>query len=336
MAKIVFYCHIDKSKLELVEFYKQDIDALKLLNHEVIICTKYIQIPMDFDAIIIWWWTYALYPVLLSKILRKPSIITGTFNFDFPNEFKGRSYFRRPFWQKFLIKYATKLASLNLFVNNKELTSCKRYFNLNNARYYPHIVHDDYINQPLGIREKKLLNISMHTENNLIRKGIPEILHAMRVLKDEGIVVKLNLAGIEGNGTLHLKQMIDELKISEETIYWGNLTRDQKIKLLRSCEIYVQPSHYEGFGLAIAEAMGCCACVIVCDVGGVREVVDNCGLYVKPGSSLDLAQSIKYILNNDELRNELQIKANQRIRKYFTFDQKIIRLKKYLSEVNIM
>jgi hypothetical protein len=84
MSRIVFYCNETKSNLETFEYYKQDIDALKTLGHQVIICTKYREIPFDFDIMFIWWWTYALIPVLLSRLLRKPCIVTGTYNFSFP------------------------------------------------------------------------------------------------------------------------------------------------------------------------------------------------------------------------------------------------------------
>ena len=109
MAKIVFFCHVSRSLLETVEFYKQDIDALQALGHEVIICNKYREIPFYFDAMFVWWWSYALVLVLLSKLLGKPCLITGTYNFRFPENFDERDYFRRSWWQKIIIKYATTL-----------------------------------------------------------------------------------------------------------------------------------------------------------------------------------------------------------------------------------
>ena len=160
MSKIVFFCHDEISNLEIFEYYKQDIDALKALGHRVILCTKYNEIPLKYDVIFIWWWTYALWPVLLSRILKRPSIITGTFNFKFPEPFKGNDYFKRPFWQRILIRSATRLSTLNLFVNTQELINCSRYFNIKNIRFFPHIIDDDYLKGPLKLRRKGILNIS--------------------------------------------------------------------------------------------------------------------------------------------------------------------------------
>lgn len=335
MAKIIFFCHAEKSMLETVEFYKQDIDALRVLGHQVIICTKYSEIPFKFDAMFIWWWTYALWPVLLSRMLKKPSIITGTYNFRFPDNFKGNDYFRRPCWQRFLIRSATNLCTLNLFVSQLELKSCSKYFGLNNTRYYPHTIHHDYLKGPEPQRTKALSNLAWSAKENLIRKGIPELLYAVRLLKDEGVEVHLNLAGHEGNGIGYLLEMIKQLNINNEVSYLGMLTREDKIKLLRTCEIYVQPSHYEGFGVAIAEAMGCGACIIACDVGSVRDVVGDSGLYVSPGSPEELANAIKKVLYDKNLRQKLQKSAYQIAHDCFAVDKKLERLKNYLSDVGV-
>jgi glycosyltransferase involved in cell wall biosynthesis len=336
MSKIVFFCHDDKSNLETFEYYKQDIDALRVLGHQVIICTKYSELPFSFDAMFIWWWTYALWPVLLSRMLKKPCIITGVYNFRFPEGFEGKDYFKRPYWQRILIREAACLCTLNLFLNQHELEDCSKYFKLNNSRYYPCVIHNDYLNRPSIQRSKDLFNLAWSGKGNLIRKGIPELLYAIRLLKDEGVEVHLNLAGPKGDGIDYLLKMIGQLEINNEVNYLGMISRTDKINLLRTCEIYIQPSHYEGFGLATAEAMGCGACVIVCDVGAVREVVGDCGFYVSPGSPEELAKAIKQVLHDDNMRNKLQRNAYQRAKDHFAFDKKLDLLKRYLSDVGIL
>jgi glycosyltransferase involved in cell wall biosynthesis len=335
MAHIVFYANETKSNLGSFEYYKQDIDALKALGHTVTVCTRYREIPLHFDAIFIWWWTYALWPVLLSRVLRRASLITGAFNFKFANTLEGKDYFRRPLWQRQLIRWAAKLCSLNLFINEFELRDCSRYFRLTGARFYPCTVHEDYLRGPAKKREKVLFNIAWSGKGNLIRKGVPELLHAIRLLKDEGIHVRANLAGHEGDGVAFLHQTIQDLRIADRVTYLGPLSRSRKIELLRTCEIYVQPSHHEGFGLAIAEAMGCGACVITCDVGSVRSVVGESGIYVMPGSPRGLADALKNALVDDETRIELQRNAAQRAKTEFAPEGKLRRLKQYLAEVGV-
>lgn len=335
MSRIVFFCHDDRLHIESFEYYKQDIDALEALGHEVIICTKYSEIPLRFDAMFVWWWTYALYPAILCRIINKPCIITGTYNFRFPVNYSGRDYFKRPLWQRALIRSATTISSLNLFVNEAELEGCSAHFGLRNGRYYPHIVSEDYLKGPSNERKNILFNLAWSGKQNLIRKGIPELLNAIHILKSQGFKVSLSLAGHKGDGIEFLQTMIRDLGIENEVTLLGPLTRDNKINMLRTSEVYVQPSHYEGFGVAIAEAMGCGACVITCDVGAVKSVVGDCGIYVPPGAPEELAKAIKTALSDNDLRGNLQKCSHKRAVDCFAADKKIERLKQYLSEIGI-
>src|SRR5581483_3009957 len=289
MAKIVFYTHAPAPALHKVEFYKQDIDALRALGHQVVICTKVWEIPINFDAMFVWWWTHAFVPVFLSRLLGKPCIVTGTFDFQYPPTYKGRDYFRRPRWQQFLIRMAAKHCSLNLFVNQLELRQCSEYFSLENVGYMPHCVSGDYLQGPSTTRSNALFNLAWSSKENLIRKGIPELLGAVRILKDQGCNAQLYLAGGEGDGRQYLLEMIQGLELQTDVRHLGNLPREEKIRMLRETEIYVQPSHYEGFGVAILESMACGACVVVRDVGAVREVVGDCGYYVPSSDPNELA-----------------------------------------------
>ena len=333
MSKIVFFCKDTKSNINLFEYYTQDVDALKDLGHEVIIVNRFIDIPLKFDILFVWWWTYAFYPVFLAKILRKPSVITGTFNFRFPQGFEGIDYFARPFWQRILIKFSVKSATLNLFVNKHELINCTDYFKLKSSRYFPHIISDDYL-KGANFENKKLelLNIAWSGKKNLIRKGVPELLEAVSILKKEGKEIKLTLAGKKGDGIDYLRSLIVKYNIDNLVTIVGEITKDEKIRMMSSSAIFVQPSHYEGFGLAMAEAMGCGACIITCDVGAVKDVVGEAGIYAIPGSARDLADKIKLIIEDEQLRIKLQKMAFKRANNVFSYQKKIYSLNSFLKD----
>ena len=335
MAIIVFYTGVPPEALEKVEFYKQDIDALRTLGHKVVVCTRLREIPAKFDAMFVWWWTHAFVPVLLCRILRRPCIVTGTFDFIFPDTFKGKDYFKRPSWQKFCIRFAAQRSTLNLFVNKLELRQCSEYFGLRNAEYLPHCVSDDYLQGPSAKRTMALFNLAWCGRYNLDRKGIPELLKAVRILKDRGQSVQLFLAGGEGDGLPYLLGMIEQLQLEDQVHHLGNLSREHKIELLRQNEIYVQPSHFEGFGLAGLEAMGCGACVILRDAGAVKEVVGDCGLYVSSLDPKELADAIETAFQNTALRRELQSRALERARTLFTFDKKVQKLGSFLRVLGL-
>ena len=335
MGRIVFYCRDERSSIDSFEYYKQDVDALAALGHEVVICTRYREIPRQFDAMFIWWWTYALWPVLLARVAGRPCLIAGVYNFRFPPTFHGVDYFGRPIWQRWLVAAATRLASLNLFIDETERRACAAHFGIETTRYFPCTVHEDYLQGPSSPRTTELFNIAWSGRQNLIRKGIPELLQAVRQLVADGLDVRLNLAGHRGDGDAFLVEMVRTLGLEDRVSLLGPLSRSEKIRRLRACDIYVQPSHYEGFGLAIAEAMGCGACVIVCNVGAVESVVGDCGVYVAPGSPTDLARTIKEVLQDGQLRQRLQGRAVARARAHFGGQQKVAMLRELLLETGI-
>lgn len=332
MSKIIFFCKDSKSNIKLFEYYKQDIDALKDLGHEVVIVNRFIDIPLKFDILFVWWWTYAFYPVILSKVLNKPIIITGTFNFKFPKGFEGVDYFSRPWWQRFLIKFSVKFATLNLFVNKSELANCTNYFNLKSSKYFPHIISDDYLKGSDFTNKKlELFNIAWSGKKNLIRKGVPELLEAVYILNKEGVEMKLTLAGKKGDGMDYLCSLIKKYNIGNFVTIVGEITKEEKIRMMNSFAIFVQPSHYEGFGLAMAEAMGCGACIVTCDVGAVRDVVGDSGIYAVPGSARDLADKIKMVVEDENLRIKLQASAFERASSIFSYEKKLFTLDNFLK-----
>lgn len=335
MARIVFYCRVERRLLETVEFYRQDIDALRALGHDVVIATKLREIPATFDCLFIWWWTRAAVPVAFARALRRPSIVTGAFNFRLPEEFDGIDYLRRPSWQRWLIQYAVRRADLNVFINRLERDACSRYFEIESARFCPLVVHEEYFDADRREVERELaiFNLCWSQKSNLRRKGIPEIVHATALLAARGIGIPVYLAGHEGNGTRWLRDLIDRCGVSGQVVHLGELSRDEKLDMLGRCELYVQPSWYEGFGLAQAEAMASGACVVTCPTGAIEEVVGDAGVYVPPGDPAALADAIEDLVRRPELREALRQRARQRIRDEFSPARKRATLSRLLAEV---
>ncbi len=87
----------------------------------------------------------------------------------------------------------------------------------------------------------------------------------------------------------------------------GPVSEEEKIALLRACDVYILPTRYEGFGLPLLEAMACRAPVVTTDIPVVREIVrdgEN-GLLVPRGDSRALARAILRLLEDTELRRRL-------------------------------
>lgn len=338
MKKVLFFCYTNKNDIEIFEYYNQDIVALKQLGYEVDLATNYFEFILKIykaDFVFIWWWTYAFFPVFMGKILNKPSVITGTFNFKFDvKETKsGSDYFDRPYYQRLLIKYSVKNTNLNLFVNEREKELCSDFFNLSNAEYFPHIISLNYFNEPSEDRQEYILNISWSGRQNLRRKGIFNLVKSFHEVSLSNPNLKLILAGQKGDGYTELEDLVRSLNLQDKIILRGGVTLDEKIELIKNALLYVQPSLYEGFGVAIGEAMASGNCVISCAVGGVPSVLGRAGIYVNPNDIEDLTEKILYILGSSNERKKFEKLAYEKALIDLNPKSKILKLNKFINKI---
>ena len=334
MSKVVFYCRDSLDNIRSMEYYRQDIKAMRALGHEVVVCNRYRDIHLRFDVMYVWWWTYALAPVMLARLLGRPSLVTGAYNFRFKNKSHGADYFARPWHQRLLIRLATKLTNANLFISEREFNEVPRYFKLKRSYYYPCAVGEEYFAASQSLEPRSgLLNIAWSGPENLTRKGVWDILDAMRLLKERGVAVSLTLAGKRGDAYPELQRRIAELGLEGCVQAVGEVTPQEKLDLFGRAKLYLQPSYFEGFGLATAEAMAAGCCVITCDVGEVRNVVGDCGLYIQPGRPAELADAVQSLLVDQEAVDKLNRKATQRMKEFFSFSRKTATLRTALHEL---
>ncbi len=79
------------------------------------------------------------------------------------------------------------------------------------------------------------------------------------------------------------------------------------VSYYKTCDIYAQPSLYEGWGLAVIEAMASGTPVIMSDVGCAGEVVrsEETGLVVQPRNEEELVFGLNRLLSDNRLRLNL-------------------------------
>ena len=76
------------------------------------------------------------------------------------------------------------------------------------------------------------------------------------------------------------------------------------------------PSLYEGFGLPPLEAMACGAPVVTSKIPAIEEIVNGAARLVDPHSVEDLATALQQLLNDEEARRQLCVKAVERVRDF--------------------
>ncbi len=129
-------------------------------------------------------------------------------------------------------------------------------------------------------------------------------------------------SGREAN---NLKSKIKKLKLYNKIILepWTN----DLASYYKSADLFLQTSNYEGWGMAIVEAMALGCPVIMTDVGCAGELVINgqSGLVIPVGDKIKLAEAIIKIMSDEKLKQEIILNAADDVKQ-------LLSKEKYLAE----
>jgi glycosyltransferase involved in cell wall biosynthesis len=134
------------------------------------------------------------------------------------------------------------------------------------------------------------------------RKNLPRLLAAWEQLGAEKEGVELVLVGAQGHVFRETK--IAQLPSDVRTI--GFLPDGDLRCLFSGAEAFVFPSLYEGFGLPVLEAMACGAPVVCSHAAALREVAGEAAVLVDPLDTESIANGLRQILTDCELRQTLR------------------------------
>lgn len=159
---------------------------------------------------------------------------------------------------------------------------------------------------------------------------VPLIGFAGRMAHEKGIDVLLDAltrlprvhAAIAGTGPLAgaMRSYARTLGIGHRTHFVGYL--DDIRPLLWACDVYVQPSRREAFGLAAVEAAALGLPVVASRTGGLQDIVRDgvTGMLVRPGDAQDLARALDTMLSDAKLVQTLGKAAHHHVRAHFAID----------------
>ncbi len=134
------------------------------------------------------------------------------------------------------------------------------------------------------------------------KKGIVEIVQALAQLPND---VQLVLAGCDGFGVDEVRQKIVELKLEERVKFVGWVPDTDLRCLLSGAACYVSACRYEGFGIAVLNALACGCPVVAYRAGAVPETVGDAAVLVDPSGPDPLVAGIRPLLENESERQRL-------------------------------
>jgi glycosyltransferase involved in cell wall biosynthesis len=331
--RVCFYARVPSREiLDTVNFYSQDLRALRELGHEVVIATRLREIPPNCDLYYAWWWSWAFVPYARARLARKPLIVTGVFDYDTAAG-AGASYLGRPWHKRLVLRSMLALADANVFLSRYELDLIRRRFRPRNAFCVPCSVDVERYRSGTTPRGRFLLNVAWSGAVNGRRKCLPEILEAFPAIRSRHPDIRLVLAGRPGELHPTLVATAHRLQVADAIDFLGVIDEPAKIALMQTCAAYLQPTRGEGFGLAIAEAMACGAPVVTNGVGAVPEVVGPGARLLADPTPPAIAEATIQLLDNPAEAVALGARARQQIVANFAYPARRDGLAKVIASV---
>ena len=147
------------------------------------------------------------------------------------------------------------------------------------------------------------------------KKGLDLLLPALEKLLAEGVDFQFILAGTNPQCPSYEVQIHSQIKaspIAKFTKITGFVTGEIKTSLLQIADLFVLPSYYENFGIAVAEAMAAGTPVVISDqVHIYQDVVSAEAGWVGRCKIEDVATLIKLALQNEGERKRRGLNAKK-------------------------
>lgn len=145
------------------------------------------------------------------------------------------------------------------------------------------------------------------------KKGIVEIVQALAQLSPD---VQLVLCGRDGFGADQVRRKIVELKLDSRVKFLGWVPDADLACLLSGATAYVSACRYEGFGIAVLDALACGCPVVAYNAGAVPETVGNAAVLVDPSGPEHLANGIRQVLDSTDTYHRLAKLGVERAREF--------------------
>lgn len=145
-----------------------------------------------------------------------------------------------------------------------------------------------------------------------LAKGLVELVRAMVNLLQKGLDLQLHIVGWEPQGqttvTNRLKAVVRENGFEKHLTFHGKKKVGPELNwYYQHADIYLMPSHHEGFPRTIWEAMANSMPVIATTVGSIPHYLaqEKNALLIPPKSEQAIADAIQRIVHDDSLRQRL-------------------------------
>ncbi len=263
---------------------------------------------------------WSLLPSVLGKFFGKKVaiIVHGTDCVSFP--MIGYGNLRIPLMRWFT-KKSYQIADIILPVSESLVYTENNYYSEETLKFgYTHHfknVKTTYKVIPNGL----IINDWKSDKNNKEPNSFITVMTDEQIKRKGGYLI-IDVANKLKNCTFYIAgtKTIKGVEVPENVICLGRLTPDELRKWYNKTRFYLQLSNFEGFGVAICEAMLCECVPIVSDVNYLPTIADNSKLVLKKRDP-DLFVKLVNQISSENL-DELGQQARNRIIENFSVDNR--------------
>jgi glycosyltransferase involved in cell wall biosynthesis len=169
------------------------------------------------------------------------------------------------------------------------------------------------VRSELGLRDDEVAVATV--ANFRAQKAYPDLFTAARLLADRNVPARFVVVG-QGPLETEMRTLHETLDLARSVDILGY--RQDAIRVLAGSDIFVLASHYEGYPVAVMEALAVGLPIVATAVGGIPEAVREGveGLLVPPREPQLLADAIETLVRDPSRRRAMGKAAAERGRRY--------------------
>ena len=163
--------------------------------------------------------------------------------------------------------------------------------------------------------------ILFNTNSEDRNKGAVYLFEALRILRDQGVPFQLLMVDNDRRSLKLAPELVRKYGLGTHVTFIGRVSNDELLRLYNRAAIVTSPSLYEGFGLPAAEAMSCEKTILATTAPAFPEFIEHgkTGWLVPPADAPALAEAIRMLLENPDLRKRLGKAGRQSIIERFNW-----------------
>ncbi|MFA9261884.1 MAG: glycosyltransferase family 4 protein [Undibacterium sp.] len=153
-------------------------------------------------------------------------------------------------------------------------------------------------------------------------KGVVHILEALKTLNDTRLACVIIGSGSEKS---KLETYIKEQSLEDSVILLGHRPLPEALGLMKSFDIFINPSYSEGIPTSVIEAALLKKAIIATDVGGTPEIItgEGDGFLIPAGNVELLCEKLRLLVHDHDLRRSFGERAYESVQGKFSWPNAI-------------